>query len=527
MAARAGRVNRRNRGASAPPLRLASGRRQGSTTTKRRTTYCQICALAHRAQRVGKVTNSPDYSGLFNASKASFSRNARLTQDVPGKPIPIGVPPLSKVSTFSFLAFALASSGALAASDYDGQAEWAQRYDADERLAVARSSTPILSPQTVAATEAAIEQYQRIVENGGWPQVSGQQLHLGSNGPAVSTLRRRLIVSGDIGAETGFSPVYDSYVEAAVRRFQARHGVNETGSVNQQTIAALNVPAETRLHQLEINLVRLRSFAGDLGPRYVTANIPAARVETVENGAVVTHHVAGVGKIDRQSPVMQTKALEINFNPFWTVPASVIRKDLIPKMQADANYLRENHIRVYNKDNQELEPEQINWHSLDALNYRFRQDTGGDFNSLGVVRIDIANPYGVYMHDTPAKGVFGDDFRFVSSGCIRLQNVRDYVAWLLKETPGWDRDHIDEAIRSGERLDVKISPPVPVYWVYLTAWGAPDGVTQFREDIYQKDTGNGVIEPPPIPKETRRPVAENTRPARGGGADPKWYDSPR
>lgn len=394
------------------------------------------------------------------------------------------------------LALALMGGGAVAglparAQDAD-QAEWAQRYDADARLTVSRSTTPILSEATVAATEAAIEHFREIVANGGWPQVpTGHQLKLGVNSPAVSVLRKRLIVSGDIAAETGASPVFDSYVEAAVRRFQARHGIIETGVVNQQTVAALNVPAETRLRQLETNLVRLRSFSKDLGNRYVTANIPAAQVETVENGAVVTHHIAGVGKIDRQSPVMQTKAIQINFNPFWTVPASVIRKDLIPKMQADPNYLHDNHIRVYNKEGQELQPEQINWRSLDAMNYKFRQDIGGDFNSLGVVRIDIANPYGVYMHDTPAKGVFGDDFRFVSSGCIRLQNVRDYVAFLLRETPGWDRDHIDQVIASGERVDVKITPAVPVYWVYVTGWGAPDGITQFRDDIYQRD-GLGV-----------------------------------
>lgn len=394
------------------------------------------------------------------------------------------------------LALVLTGVGAVAglparAQDAD-QAEWAQRYDADARLTVSRSTTPILSEATVAATEAAIEHFREIVASGGWPQVpTGHQLKLGTNSPAVSVLRKRLIVSGDIAAETGASPVFDSYVEAAVRRFQARHGIIETGVVNQQTVAALNVPAETRLRQLETNLVRLRSFSKDLGNRYVTANIPAAQVETVENGAVVTHHIAGVGKIDRQSPVMQTKAIQINFNPFWTVPASVIRKDLIPKMQADPNYLHDNHIRVYNKEGQELQPEQINWRSLDAMNYKFRQDIGGDFNSLGVVRIDIANPYGVYMHDTPAKGVFGDDFRFVSSGCIRLQNVRDYVAFLLRETPGWDRDHIDQVIASGERVDVKITPAVPVYWVYVTGWGAPDGITQFRDDIYQRD-GLGV-----------------------------------
>ncbi len=118
------------------------------------------------------------------------------------------------------------------------------------------------------------------------------------------------------------------------------------------------------------------------------------------------------------------------------------------------------------------------------------------------MRININNPYGVYMHDTPEKGVFGDDFRFVSSGCIRVQNVRDYVTWLLKDTPGWDREHIDEAIRSGERIDAKIATPVPVYWVYITAWGSPDGLVQFREDIYQRDgfgpTADGAASASPL-----------------------------
>jgi murein L,D-transpeptidase YcbB/YkuD len=433
---------------------------------------------------------------------------------------------LSKVTTITLtagLGLALALGSAAFADPYDGQAEWAQSYDAAQRLTVSRSTTPILSERTVEATERAIEQYRQIVAQGGWqPIPGGQQLRLGSNGPAVVALRQRLIASGDIGSETGSSPVFDSYVEAAVRRFQARHGINETGVVTPQTLTALNVPAEQRLQQLELNLVRLRSFSHDLGNRYVTANIPAALVETVEAGAVVTHHIAGVGKIDRQSPVMQTKAIEINFNPFWTVPASVIKKDLIPKMQADPNYLHDNHIRVYNKDNQELQPEQINWRSMEALNYRFRQDTGGDFNSLGVVRIDISNPYGVYMHDTPSKGIFGDDFRFVSSGCIRLQNVRDYVAWLLKETPGWDRDHIDEVVRSGERVDVKIAPPVAVYWVYVTAWGSPDGATQFREDIYRKDSGASAAstEPTPIPAATPTPTPTPTRAGKASGAPP-------
>ncbi len=391
------------------------------------------------------------------------------------------------------MAAALGVNSAFAApADGFGQAEWAQRFDSDSRLVVPRSTTPLLSQQTLNATEAAIQRYQQVVQSGGWQQVNGPTLKTGVRSQAVVALRERLMRSGDLDSQAGMSPVFDSYVAAGVKRFQARHGLGQTGVVGKETYAAMNIPADVRLRQLETNIVRLRSFAQNLGRRFVTANIPAAMVETVENGEVMTHHAAGVGKIDRQSPVMQARVLDINFNPYWTVPASIIRKDLIPKMQADPNYLTDNKIRIFNKENQELQPSQVNWNSMEAINYRFRQDPGGDFNSLGVVRINIANPYGVYMHDTPAKGIFGDDYRFVSSGCMRIQNVRDYVAWLLKETPGWDREHIDQAIASGERIDAKLNEPVPVYWVYITGWATPEGIVQFRDDIYQRD-GLGAI----------------------------------
>ena len=394
---------------------------------------------------------------------------------------------LSTAILFGSAVGAMAQQADDAASGSGSQAEWAQRYDSDARQQVQRETTPTLSPQTVAATEQAVQTYTSIVAQGGWGNVpTGVNLHVGSKGQAVVALRHRLMVTGDLDQAAGMSPVFDAYVEAGVKRFQDRHGLGQTGIVSSQTVTAMNIPADMRLKQLETNLIRLRSFSGNLGNRFVMANIPAASVETVENGVVFSHHVAGVGKVDRQSPVMQTKAIDINFNPYWTVPASIIRKDLIPKMQADANYLTDNHIRIFNKDNQEVQSSSINWHSLDATNYKYREEPGIN-NSLGVVRININNPYGVYMHDTPTKGVFGDDFRFVSSGCIRVQNVRDYVAWLLKDNPGWDRDKIDAAIASGDRIDVKLTTPVPVYWVYVTAWATPDGVVQFRDDIYNRD----------------------------------------
>jgi L,D-transpeptidase YcbB len=381
------------------------------------------------------------------------------------------------------------------ADEQDNQAEWPQSYEASPEMAVGRESTPILSPATVDATQAAIQKYQEIVARGGWITVpAGPELRVGSRGGAVEALRKRLVATADLDPLAGSGPIYDSLVEAGVDRFQARNGLNRTGVVDKDTLTALNVSAAARLQQLETNLVRLRAYSGDLGERFVIVNLPAASVETVENGVVYSHHRAGVGRMDRQSPIMQTKATEINFNPFWHVPPSLIKKDLIPKMKADPNYLTEEKIHILDKDGQEVSPSSINWNTDEATHFTYRQDTGADINSLGFVRINIPNPYGVYMHDTPEKGVFGDDFRFVSSGCVRVQDVRDYVAWLLKDNPGWNRDQIDQVIRSGQRLDVKLTEPVPVYWVYITAWATPDGIVQFRPDIYQRDgAGPGPI----------------------------------
>jgi murein L,D-transpeptidase YcbB/YkuD len=368
------------------------------------------------------------------------------------------------------------------------QAEWQQNYDAVSRIRVKRSTAPILSSQTLAATEEMIERYRDIAARGGWaPLRISDRLRVGVQSPEVMALRQRLIMTGDLDPAAGQSPIYDSYVEAGVRRFQARHGINSTGAMNGATLAAMNVPVEVRLRQLELNIVRLRSHSGNLGQRYVVVNIPAALVETVEDGVVHTRHAAGVGKIDRQSPILNSKVVEVNFNPFWTVPASIIRKDLIPKMQKEPNYLTENKIRIFNGQGEEISPQRVNWFSDEATRYRFRQDPGGDLNSMGFVRINIPNPHGVYMHDTPSKGIFGDDFRFVSSGCVRVQNVRDYIEWLLKDTPGWSREQIDATFKAGTRIDAKLAHPVNIYWTYITAWATPDGLVQFRDDIYNRD----------------------------------------
>ena len=358
---------------------------------------------------------------------------------------------------------------------------------ASRTIHMPKASLPTLAPETVQHTEMAVARYEQVVANGGWPQVPlNDRLRTGARNPAVPALRQRLKLAGDLDPAAVENDVYDSYVETAVRRFQARHGLSADGRPGKLTFDALNVPADQRLSQLKTNLARLRAFDTKSAQRFVVCNIPAAQLEAIENGTVMSRHIAVAGKPDRPSPELNSNIVEINFNPYWTVPVSIVRRDLIPKMQAEPDYLTNNHIRIFDMRGDELTPSQINWYSTEAVNYRFKQDPG-DFNSLGSMRINFPSKDGVYMHDTPAKGLFGEDMRFHSSGCVRVQNVRELVNWLLMETPGWSRQEIDAVIKSGERKDAKVAKPVPLYWVYVTAWATPDGVIQFRDDIYSRD----------------------------------------
>ena len=369
------------------------------------------------------------------------------------------------------------------------RSDFGQTYDSGIRsVKMPKASLPTLSPATLQTTEAAIPRYEQIAAQGGWPAVPSDRLRLGNRNKAVAALRERLITSGDLATSAGVSDVFDSYVEAGVKRFQARHGLTVDGVVREATLAALNVPVDVRLAQLRTNVGRLKSFSGNLGPRFVMCNIPAAQIEAIENGVAVTRHTAVVGKPDRPSPDIQSRIVEVNFNPFWTVPVSIVKKDLIPRMQEEPDYLAKQRIRILDQRGNELQPNQINWQTEEAVNYMFKQDPG-DLNSMGAVRINFPSPHGVYMHDTPSRNLFGEDFRFHSSGCVRVQNVRELVTWLLAATPGWSRQQIDSVIRSGDRKDARLKAPVPLYWVYVTAWATPDGVVQFRDDIYGRDAG--------------------------------------
>ncbi len=304
---------------------------------------------------------------------------------------------------------------------------------------------------------------------------------------------------------------------AAVKRFQFRNGLRQTGVVAGATLRALNIPANVRFKQLASSANRLAGMNFAFADKYVVVNLPSTAVDAIENGHVARRYVAIVGGPDHQSPQISAKIVAVNLNPTWTVPESIIKNEIIPKMRKQPDYLSRMRIKILNNRGQEINPRSVDWNSEKAVNYTLRQDSGAG-NSLGLIRIAMPNPDAVYMHDTPSRNLFANDYRFLSHGCVRVEGVYDLAAWLLQGvSPGgtpapqasldpaappmpapvrssgvvWTRDLIQQKIGEGAREDIKLAKPVPVIWVYMTGWASADGTVHFRDDVYNVDTVGG------------------------------------
>jgi L,D-transpeptidase YcbB len=352
--------------------------------------------------------------------------------------------------------------------------------------------SPTLGRQNIEATKAAIQKYKAIVAQGGWPTLPAVAMKPGSRGQQIVTLHRRLEISGDL---VGMSvpEQYDAAVVAAVKRFQHRHGLPATGVIDSKaTVEALNVPAGVRLAQLQGSLKRLQKLAPNTASRYALVNIPAAQVEAVEGGRVVQRHAAVVGKPDLQTPELTSKVTEVNFNPYWHVPRSIVQNDLVPKGREFAkqgqDMLAAYHMEAFDKNGNFVDPRQIDWFGQDVYTYSYRQLPWKE-NSLGFVKINFPNKEAVYMHDTPLKSLFGKAIRYESHGCVRVHNVAGLAAWVLQGNPGWTIDRIQMMKQTGEQANVKVNRSTAVYFAYISAWATPDGEIHFRPDIYNEDVG--------------------------------------
>jgi len=338
---------------------------------------------------------------------------------------------------------------------------------------------------------SAIAAFPDAVGQMAWPIVNqGSKLAPGSRDGRIPQVRQRLMASGDFSGAAGEADVYDDGLVEAVRRFQTRHGLLPDGVIGFGTVDALNIPAQARLASMILNLRRLYVEARGWGDDYLAVNIPAAQMRLVQDGRITISANVIVGRVDRQTPQIDSAINRLEFNPFWTVPSGVYQKDILPKVRKDPGFLSSHNIRVYRtaEPANEIDPAEIDWFSPEAkqMRLRLRQDPGPE-NALGPAKFLFPNPYDVYVHGTNKQSLFSHAERFLSSGCVRVPDPLALAAQVLKDNASWPRTRIDEAVRVGKNVGVALEAPLPVHLVYDTAWVDEDGTLQFRRDVYGRD----------------------------------------
>jgi murein L,D-transpeptidase YcbB/YkuD len=335
----------------------------------------------------------------------------------------------------------------------------------------------------------ALSDYRHIQDAGGWPAIQeGEALKEGMQDPRVQRLRERLLVTGDLEAQSAASEIFGAQLDAAVRRFQARHGLAADGVVGAGTLAELNVPVERRIDQLRVNLERARWVLHDLPNEFVITDIAGFRVRYIRDSEIIWDSRAQVGKAYRKTPVFRDRISYIEFNPTWTVPPTILRNDILPAIRRDPGYLEKKNMVVLTQQGSPVDPAGIDWTQYPGKGfpYLIRQQPGPT-NALGRVKFMFPNKHLVYLHDTPSKSLFERSERAFSSGCIRIEHPFDFAELLLQDKPGWDRAKIMQVVDSRQTTRVNLDEPVTVMLLYWTAAVEPDSTVRFKRDIYARD----------------------------------------
>lgn len=338
----------------------------------------------------------------------------------------------------------------------------------------------------------AIAHLEHVQAAGGWPEIPpGPTLRLGDTGPRVAALRARLMASGDLPADmaSGADSVFDPVVEAGVRRVQARHGIVVDGLAGPETLRVLEVSVDRRIRQIKRSLEARRAFVAEPGPVRVLINLPAFEAWVLEEGVSPTRHRVIIGRVDRRTPVLTAHIGHVVLAPYWTVPPGILRRDLLPAIRRDPQYLGDRRIRVLDRaTGEESDPAGFSWDDVTAAEldtrYIFRQDPG-PWNALGKVKFIFPNPYLVYLHDTPDRHLFDAPQRAFSSGCIRMEGAMDLAErLLLSRVTGWTADRIRQVAAGSTERWIRLPEAIPIQTVYWTVWAGPDGEVHFAEDLY-------------------------------------------
>lgn len=342
---------------------------------------------------------------------------------------------------------------------------------------------------------SALKRYNKIAAAGGWPAIlNGKTLHANDADPRIPTIWRLLSITGDLQAKDLAIPnEYNLTIIEAVKRFQGRHGLKVDGLVGKKTLAAMNTPVEKRILQIEINMARWRWKDRELGEKYILVDIAGFSLQGIDKGQVVIDMPVIVGKTYHKTPIFSDKIKYIDINPFWNIPPSIAKNEILAKLQNNPNYLKENNIRLFSgwkAKAPELDPDQIDWKTTtrqDISRYKLRQDPGPD-NALGTIKFVFPNTFNVYLHDTPARELFTRIDRAFSHGCIRVAKPLRLAEFILEgQKKNWNLESISDIVKSEKRTTIRLNTRLPIHIAYQTAWVDRYGFLHFSKDLYGRD----------------------------------------
>ena len=338
--------------------------------------------------------------------------------------------------------------------------------------------------------EAQLQQHRSLADAGGWPEVpDGPTIHPDAEDPRLATLALRLSVSGDLfDADSAVSTsAYNEILQSAVRRFQARHGLEADALVGRATLRSLNVTIQQRIDQIRVNLERLRWDLDTESHDLILMNIPAFKAYVIRDGDIVWTTNVIVGDPENKTPVFRSTLKSVVFNPTWTVPYSIASKELLPKIKQDPSFFRRGNYDLFDRAGNPVDSSSVDWSAVERKTFSYTLvQQPGPANQLGQIKFMIPNDYSICMHDTPGKSLFASAARAFSHGCIRVEEPLG-LAGVLLGSENWTREQVDSQLESKETRTVVLAEPLPVHIVYWTAEVDVQGVMHFYDDIYEWD----------------------------------------
>ena len=343
----------------------------------------------------------------------------------------------------------------------------------------------------------ALKEYRAMKAKGGWESIpEGKVLKPGMEDERVRLIRKRLVITGDLISDDLERVIYDDRTVQAVKRFQSRHGFEPDGIIGKNTLSALNISVDTKIRQIVINMERYRWIKHQLGERVIAVNIAGFNAAGIKpkTGDIEIKMRVIVGKEYHKTPVFSDSIKYVEFNPYWNIPVSIAKNEMLPKLKKNANYLKEQNIRIFSSwgpDAKELDSTAIDWGKVskrEISRWHLRQEPG-PHNALGTVKIVFPNKFSVYLHDTPSHSLFQKTKRAFSHGCIRLSRPAEMASYVLGgEKNGWNIERVKEIIAGEKRQVVSLKKPFPIYILYRTVIVSPENEeVNFRADIYGRD----------------------------------------